>query len=211
MQLFAMQGELQLAALKASASRDLMSSQLRPSRTPDAIDPLYFDGQMYYLLPSDGAATEPYAVFVAAMEHEDHFAVGQIVLSGKKQLALVRPYEHVLHLALLNYAAEIRPPDQLTGIPALPKRVSRQVQLAQTLIREWTDDRFAFADYVDDYREELAKLIKAKVAGKEVVRPRPATTRPHVINLMEALQQSLGAAPRAHKKKAAPRKRKRSA
>lgn len=180
--------------------------------TPDTIDPLYFDGRMYYLLPADENAEEAYAVFVEAMQREEMYAIGQIVLSGKSQLALIRPYEDVLHMALLNYAAEIRPASAITKIPALPKGITRQVNLARTLIQEWTNDRFEFEDYEDDYREQVQKLIKAKIAGKKVAKPKEAASPTEVINLMEALKQSLAKstskpAARGHKA----RKRKRSA
>jgi DNA end-binding protein Ku len=86
---------------------------------PAEIDPLYFDGRMYYLLPAGDQAQEAYALLAAAMEKQDRWAVGQVVFSGREQLALVRPIDRVLTMAMLNYDAEIRKPtdmkDQLTG------------------------------------------------------------------------------------------------
>src|SRR5262249_46149498 len=71
----------------------------------DAVDPLYFDGRMYYLAPADAAAKEPYSVVLAAMQHEKRCAIAKIVFSGKDQLAMVRPLEDALHLAMLNFNA----------------------------------------------------------------------------------------------------------
>lgn len=179
---------------------------------PGEVDPLYFDGRMYYLLPTDQAAAEPYAVFVTPMQREERYGVGQIVLSGRNQVALLRPLEDVLHMALLNYVSEIRPPGKVAKAPAVPKGSGRQISLAQNLIQEWSQDRFHFENYEDDYRQELAKLIKAKVAGKEIVKPHATTPRHEVINLMDALKQSLGQSPAPKaKRKTAPKKRKRSA
>src|SRR5207249_2786824 len=53
---------------------------------PEAVDPLYFDGRMYYLAPAGSAAEEPYHVMVEAMEKEDRYGLGQVVFSGKQQL-----------------------------------------------------------------------------------------------------------------------------
>jgi DNA end-binding protein Ku len=51
--------------------------------------------------------------------------------------------------------------------------------------------------YEDKYKENVRKLIQAKVEGKEVIAP-PADEAPTVvINLMEALQQSVAAAKKA--------------
>lgn len=96
--------------------------------SPETIDPLYFDGRMYYLLPADGTAEEPYAVVTAAMEREERYGVGQVVFSGKDQVVLVRPMEGVLHMAMLNYEAEIRQPETiargLRGVSGLTKQVA---------------------------------------------------------------------------------------
>ena len=62
----------------------------------DEIDPIYFDGRMYYLLPSGANAAEPYALLAAAMEKKKRWGVGQVVFSGREQLAVVRPLDGVL-------------------------------------------------------------------------------------------------------------------
>jgi hypothetical protein len=46
--------------------------------------------------------------------------VGRIVFSGKEQVALVRPLEGVLHLAMLNFAAEIRRPTAVVAAAEPP-------------------------------------------------------------------------------------------
>jgi len=102
---------------------------------PDAIDPLYFDGRMYYLLPDGAGSAESYAVIAEAMEREEKVGVGQVVFSGKDQIVLVRPISGVLHMAMLNYEAEIRPPDSMHVALRKSKGMVRKVQLAQTLIR----------------------------------------------------------------------------
>src|SRR6478609_7531142 len=49
----------------------------------DEIDPVYFDGRMYFLLPDGPAGEEPYRVIVDAMDREECWGVGQVVFSGK--------------------------------------------------------------------------------------------------------------------------------
>ena len=46
------------------------------------------------------------------------------------------------------------------------------------------------AEYKDEYQQELRKIIDAKIAGEEVVMPTEEAP-PKVVNLMEALRQSL--------------------
>src|SRR5436190_969634 len=70
---------------------------------PETIDPIYLDGRMYYLMPGGAGAEEPYAVMAEAMEREERYGVGQIVFSGKEQLAMVRSVDGVLQMSMLNY------------------------------------------------------------------------------------------------------------
>ena len=158
--------------------------------SPDTIDPLYFDGRMYYLLPDGAGSQESYAVIVAAMERQECYGVGQVMFSGKDQIVLVRPLDGFLHMAMLNYDKEIRRPESLAPPVKKPAGLARQVKLAQTLIRDWSDDDFDFSAYEDTYREKVEELIKAKLKGREIVAPEEEE-EPEVVSLMDALKQSL--------------------
>lgn len=175
---------------------------------PETIDPLYFDGRMYFLAPDGESAFAPYSVLLHAMEHENRHGIGKAVLSGKEQLVLVRPYEGILHMAMLNFDEELRRPKDVFA-SALPRPDARQMKLAQTLIRNWTTDDFDFERYDDEYREKVKALIQAKSRGKELVKPEEEEEEPPVINLMEALKKSLeGKKSAKTRPKKAPRRRK---
>jgi len=177
---------------------------------PDTIDPIYLDGRMYYLAPDGAVAEEPYAVIAEAMEREGRHGVGQVVFSGKDQLALVRPDQGVLHMAMLNYAAEIRRPRDVVAAAKHSHLGGRKVQLAQTLIRSWFTRNFDFAAYEDRYREKLQELIDAKVEGREIVAPQEEE-RPEVINLMDALKKSISRERPGQQSKARARRHRRPA
>jgi DNA end-binding protein Ku len=157
---------------------------------PAAIDPLYFDGRMYYLVPDGAVAEEPYGIIAAAMERADCWGVGQIVFSGKDQIVAVRPVDGRLHMAMLNYEQEIRAPREVLAAAQQPRPDRKKVQLAQALIDAWYSDHFDFGAYEDHYRERLERLIEAKIKGREIVAP-TEEEEPATINLMEALKQSL--------------------
>jgi carboxypeptidase-like protein len=57
------------------------------------------------------------------------------------------------------------------------------------------------ANYKDEYREGLQRIIEAKIAGEEIVAP-AIETPPRVVNLMEALKKSLDAVSTTKKKPA---------
>jgi DNA end-binding protein Ku len=177
---------------------------------PSTIDPVYFDGRMYYLLPDGRVAEEPYAIIAEAMERAECWGIGQIVFSGKDQIVAVRPVEGRLHMAMLNYDEEIRTPNEIMPRPKHARGERKKVQLAQTLIDAWYSDDFDFTSYDDHYRERVEKLIQAKVKGHEVVAPDEEEEEPETVNLMEALKQSVAHA-RSGQKGKRTRKRRRSA
>jgi len=53
-----------------------------------------------------------------------------------------------------------------------------------------TAKNFDFGKYRDVYTDKLTKLIEAKVAGAEIVAP-PVQEQAQIINLMDALRQSV--------------------
>lgn len=159
---------------------------------PDAIDPVYYDGRMYYLLPAGTASREAFEVVVTAMLREERYGIGLIAMSGKEQLALLRPKDRLLQMIMLNYAAEIRPAELAPTKPKKSTQRTKQIEFARSLIREWSDDDFDFTKYEDGYRESVEKLIKAKVKGHKVAAPKETPEEPKTLNLMDALRKSIG-------------------
>ncbi|HEX4144752.1 MAG TPA: Ku protein [Pirellulales bacterium] len=156
---------------------------------PDEIDPIYFDGRTYYLVPGGRESAEPYRVLCDAMQHRERYGIGHVVMSGRDQLVLVRPTDEMLVMSMLLFPAEIRAAKDFDL--ETPKKVdARKTRLAENLIQSWSHERFRFASYENHYRERLQELIDAKVAGREVVTAAEPQRAP-VINLMDALKRSL--------------------
>jgi DNA end-binding protein Ku len=130
-------------------------------------------------------------VLLEAMERERRDGVAHLIFSGKDQIALVRPLEGLLHMAMLNFEAEIRSPKDIAEEIRKPAHIARHVKLAQTLINDWAQDHFDFSAYEDTYRNKVKELIDSKVRGHEIVTP-PAEEKPvKVLNLMDALKRSV--------------------
>src|ERR1044072_3282194 len=100
----------------------------------DEIDPIYFDGRMYYLIPSGANSSEPYALLQATMEKKERWGVGQVVFSGREQLAVIRPFEGVITMAMLNYDAEIRKSSEIKSEFTRPRTAPSKLKLAEDLI-----------------------------------------------------------------------------
>jgi DNA end-binding protein Ku len=156
----------------------------------DSLDPIYQNGKTYYLVPDGPVGQKPYAVIHRAMVEENRHAIAQIVLHGKEETVLVRPYERLLAMSLLSYDNEITKPAAFDEEVVTTEVAPDELKLAKTLIGAITPKKFDFAAYKDVYTEKLTKLIEAKVAGEEIVTP-PVHEQAQIINLMDALRASV--------------------
>ncbi len=157
---------------------------------PSQLDQIFLDGRMYYLTPAEAQDREPYHLLRQALIKEERVGIGQVVFSGKEQLAAILPRDAILVMAMLNYSAELRKAEAV-GVGAEAVRSSaKNLKLASDLVRSMTSRNFSIAKYEDRYRERVMALIDAKRKGKEVVSP-PEEEEPEVINLMEALKRSV--------------------
>ncbi len=179
---------------------DLESVELKRSRSIELlrfvplaeVDPLYFD-RAYYLAPgTDPVGRRPYGLLLEALRSTGMAAVGKFVLWGKENLCLVRPLEGALVLETLYYAEDIRSKAEISEIVEELEVGEPELSMARQLIESLAGS-FDPADYRNDYRDELRAMLEAKRAGKEIVQPEPAPEAP-VIDLMEALRQSIDAA-----------------
>ncbi len=177
---------------------------------PDDIDPLYFDGRAYYLVPEGEDAVEPYQVLRAAIENKGLYGIGEIVLSGREQLVIVRPLDGLLAMQMLNYNHQLRRPERFTDPAQQAAPPQDEVALAEELIEATLDEQFDFESYENDYAQRLRTLVEAKVAGEEVVAPPEAETQPRAVNLMDALRRSVQRARLPESGKPSPPARKRS-
>ncbi len=116
-----------------------------------------------------------------------------MVFSGKEQVVLVRPVDGLLIMSMLNYESRIRQPETFRDDVKAPEVSAQELKLAEMLVDASTPKKFDFAKYEDLYTERLTELINSKIEGKEVVAT-PAEEEVPVINLMDALKQSLGKA-----------------
>jgi DNA end-binding protein Ku len=191
---------------------DVLRTDAEKALTIDAfvsaeeIDPIYFDGRMYYLIPSGAGSGEPYALLEAAMEKKERWGVGQVVFSGREQLAVIRPFGGVITMAMLNYDAEIRKPSDIKSEFTRPRTTGSKLKLAEDLVAKWQDGKFDFASYKDRYRQKVKEAIAAKKKGETIEPPEEEDTG-EVINLMEALKRSVNNVAKAKHQRKSSRKR----
>jgi DNA end-binding protein Ku len=153
-----------------------------------SIDPMYVD-RTYYLAPDGGMAADAFAVMRDGMQGK--VGIGKLALYGREYLVAVRPFERGIVMHTLHHAAEIRSIDAVEELSSVPSKVKpEEMKLARQVI-ETFEQPLNLADYKDEYREGLQRIIDAKVAGEEVVTPAAPDAPPKVVNLMDALKKSL--------------------
>jgi DNA end-binding protein Ku len=169
---------------------------------PGSVGPLFVTERSYFLLPDGKVAAKPYALLLSCLSEESQEAVGRGVLFGREELVLLRPDRDVITLTALKFDAEVRDPTDL-NTPAAPSLKKEEVALTKTLLQSYFRPSLDWSQFEDRYATEFAELIEAKAKGKQVVRA-PATESPPVINLMDALKQSLAGKARAPRRKVGP-------
>ena len=151
-----------------------------------AIDPMYVD-RAYYLAPdgADGGRR----VRGDARGHEGegrHRQAGALRPRVSRRRAPARARHRDVHAASRRRDPQHRPgrgaergagEGEAGGDEARASRSSRPSR-----------GRSNLADYKDEYREGLQRIIDAKIAGEEIVAPE-VEAPPKVVNLMEALQE----------------------
>ena len=152
-----------------------------------AIDPIYFE-RPYYLAPDGQMALESFAVIREGMKGKA--GIGKLALYGREYLVAVQPKDKGLMMYTMRRSAEIRSMGTIDELENVPVKVKpEEIKLAKQVISNF-EGELDLADYRDEYQEELQRIIDAKIAGEEVVATEEQTP-PKVVNLMDALRQSL--------------------
>src|SRR5262249_79740 len=90
----------------------------------------------------------------------------------------------------MRRANEIRSMDAIEELEGVPSKVKPdEIKLAKQVIENF-EGQLDLTEYKDSYQEELQRIIDAKIAGEEVVATHEKAP-PTVVNLMDALRQSL--------------------
>jgi DNA end-binding protein Ku len=178
-------GEEELKALEAEASPTIDIHEFVPLAK---VDPVYFEDS-HYLGPDKGAE-KAYHLLAGAMTDTGRVALAQHTTRGKEHLVLIRPMDGGLVLHTLYYADEVRSLDDVVKGTATKARPA-EIDLARKLIEQLAAETFRPEQYRDHWRDRVAEVVEKKIAGEEVTAAAPTAPRAQVIDLMDALKQSI--------------------
>ncbi|KAA0695556.1 Ku protein [Neorhizobium sp. P12A] len=159
------------------------------------VDDVYFD-KPYYLTP-DKMGSDAFVALRDAMRRSKVAAIARTVLFRRMRTVLIRPHGKGLVATTLNYDYEVR--SSKKAFEDMPKIniEGEMLDLAKHIIGTKKGE-FDPASFDDRYEAALANLVKAKIEGKALPKPKKVeVSKPN--DLLAALRESAGLAGKATK------------
>jgi DNA end-binding protein Ku len=175
---------------------DFEKAAISSSRTIDILDFVkeeevdfrYFESP-YYLVPEKNGE-KAYALLRQAIEESGTIGIGKVTLRTRQHLAGIKAVDSAIVLELMRFADELVDTDEYRfpdGEDVRPQELGMARQLIDSLTVDFEPER-----YTDEYRENLMKIIRARMKGDTVRIEEPDAVEPTgVIDLMARLQESL--------------------
>ena len=165
----------------------------------EGIDPIYFDAS-YFMVPEE-AGKKAYHLLLQTMQKSGYSAIAKIAMHQREYTVVVRPHADGLLLHTMFYPEEVREVPEFRRDENVTVK-PQEVALAEKLVEGLAAD-FDPSKYHDEYQQKLLQMIEAKREGQQVPSETPKHRAP-VVDLMQALQKSLGELPRKPAAKAGP-------
>ncbi|VIO78301.1 Non-homologous end joining protein Ku [Bradyrhizobium ivorense] len=153
------------------------------------IDKRYLD-HPYYIRPDGKAGVDAFAVIRDAMKDQDRVALARIVLTNREHVIAIEPLDKGMLGTTLRYPYELRDADDYFEDIRSPKVTKDMIELAGHIL----DSKAAHFDpskFKDEYETALKALVRRKATGKPIRAAEREEKPSNVVNLMDALKQSL--------------------
>jgi DNA end-binding protein Ku len=162
--------------------------------------PLALFEKPYFAVPEPKESPEAFAVVSHAMEEAEKAAIGEITFGGREHLvAITAPRDHSglgMMAYVLRYGEELRKSEEyFVRTPSAEKQPidKKQLSMATQLIEAYSHP-FNSDAFHDDYEAALRELIEAKQENVPLPVEEKKAKPTKVINLMDALRQSVSQA-----------------
>jgi DNA end-binding protein Ku len=172
----------------------------------EEVNPLHFY-KPYYMEPQKGA-DHAYVLLRDALSASGKIGISRVVIKTRQHLAAVKPQEEGLMLELMHFAEDLVDVEEFRA-PKAVHPAKKEMDMARTLITSMSE-KWKPEAYKDEYTGALEKIIdkKVKAGGKPLPRTKAAPKPSNVIDLMDALKQSLAGGSGKSRKTTAPAKTK---
>ena len=155
---------------------------------PKEVDERYFETP-YYLQPGKGA-DRAYALLRDAIEKSGKIGIAKIILRDAQHLAAVETIGDAIVLTMMRFADELADLNDFRFPKSgaiRPGEMNMALQLIDSLSASWEPEK-----YTDEYRDNLMRVIQAKLKGKKPrLQERETPQTAQVVDLMARLRASL--------------------
>jgi DNA end-binding protein Ku len=179
-------GEDELKAIQIESTRTIDIDGFVPR---SQIDKRYLD-KPYYIAPNGKTGAEAFVVIRDAMQDEERVALARIVMAHREHIIMLEPLGKGILGTTLRYDYEVRKEKEYFAHVPSPRINKDMVDLA-THILESKATKFDPEKFKDEYEKALRKLVQRKAKGHTIEAPEPPERPSNVINLMDALRQSI--------------------
>lgn len=152
------------------------------------IDDLYIV-RPYYLVPDGKVGHDAYAVIRDTIRATGKVALARVVLTNREHIIALEARDNGLAGLLLRYPYEVRAASDYFDDIKDVKITKDMLDLAKHIVDQ-KSGHFEPTAFEDHYEAALLELIEQKKAGHPIAKAK-ARTEGNVINLMDALRQSL--------------------
>ncbi len=184
--------------IKAAAPESHEAVEIESFVDADAISPAYYE-KPYILVP--GRKSEKgYVLLRETLSAIGKVGIARVVIRTREHLAAVVPREHVLMLLILRYPQELVDVDDysIPRKPAADYRVTKkELDMARALIESMSGS-WKPADFRDEFRLRLHKVIEKRLKRKGVVaappqeeQRLPENAATNVVDFMGLLKDSI--------------------
>ena len=173
---------------KAAALEKTKTIDILDFVDPKEVDERYFETP-YYLQPGKGA-DRSYALLRDAIDKSGKIGIAKIILRDAQHLAAVETIGDAIVLTMMRFADELADLEDFKfpkSEKVRPGEMNMALQLIDSLAAKWEPEK-----YTDEYKENLLRIIKAKMKGKTPkLLERETAQTADVVDLMARLRASL--------------------
>ena len=176
----------ELEAVEVESTRAIDIDKFVPD---EEIDKRYYE-RPYYIAPDDKTGEEAFAVIRDAMKDKGRVALARIVFANREHILAIEPWGKGMLGTTLRYDYEVRDEKKFfKDIPSLRLKKD-MVELAGHIL-DRKAGHFDPGEFKDEYEMALRKLVRLKAAGHTIEAPEEKPAPTNVINLMDALKESM--------------------
>ncbi len=175
----------ELEAVEIESKRVIEIEQFVPK---DEIDELYINNP-YYIVPDGEVGQQAFAVIREAIRKEGMVALAKVVFTSREHIIALEARGKGMMGVTLRYPYEVRKEEDYFD-EIENERVPKDMLDLATHIVETKKGKFQPEKFEDRYEDALKDLIKKKQKGVKIEVPKDSAPS-NVINLMDALRQSV--------------------